>query len=149
MGLLLRLLPLCVVAISLWRIIPALGEGASSLGGPKAITSLNAVSFANAVTGELGAATTKAEGPAYVGRSRLDGWDRPYQLRENGGTIEVVSCGEDGRCGTDDDLIEVVRSDGSRQRLDASFKKPIPREPRKSTKKATTAKPKSPSTAAP
>ena len=149
-----RLLPVCVLGIALWRIVPAFGSGFGSLGRGQALTSINAATIANSLQGELGKAMQP--GPSRPGgvmsaptmRTRLDGCDRPYQINKKPGVIEVVSCGEDGRCGTTDDIIELVRDDGSRERLDASLKplKPEKKAPSKkrrpSTKKSATPAPK-------
>lgn len=143
MGFLLRLVPLCIVGIGLWRVFPAMKVGAQGLGAAQTITSINAVNLANALQGELGEAAgapnellhaRKPDAKVVKGqkaRVRLDGWDRPFQVRRTRDQIEVISCGEDGECGTYDDLIEVVRADGKRSRILSGEQdrapKPLPR----------------------
>lgn len=127
-----RLLPICVIGLAIWRLVPAFGSGMSSLGRGNALTSINAAKLANALQGELGAAMeerrARPSGGVMRGQStkiQLDGWSRPYEIKQKSReVIEVVSCGADGRCGTNDDIIELVRADGSRKRIDPAAKKP-------------------------
>lgn len=134
MWILWRILPLCGVAFSLWRVIPAMKAGSAGFGAAQAITSINAVNLANSMQGELGAAMGGGGGggdrPLHMRKAvvvvhdqkskvQLDGWGRPFKVSKQADQIEVVSCGEDGECGTTDDIIEVVRADGKRTRMEA------------------------------
>jgi hypothetical protein len=130
-----RLLPVIVVGIALWRVVPALGTGMRSMSRGNAITSINARRFANALQGELGQAMQNAPPEdeslfsSFGSHGTVDAWNRPFKVRKDRDTIEVVSCGEDGRCGTPDDIIEAVRADGTRERVDSTTLKPKSKKP--------------------
>jgi hypothetical protein len=125
MNLLWRLLPVIAIGLALYRVLPAAGIGARSFSRARSLTAIDAARIANSMQGELGDAMASsaprpapAALPASRSRARLDGWQRPYQVRKKRDLVEVISCGEDGECGTDDDIIEVVKADGSRRRIE-------------------------------